>query len=72
MMIKRIITGIVVVILILLGITFAILNATPVSLNYYIGISEISLSLLLVLVLLLGIVLGILSMLLTVMKLTIG
>lgn len=46
------------VLLILLGISFAILNSSSVSLNYYFGHTEISLSLLLVLTLGVGALLG--------------
>lgn len=41
-----------------LGVSFSILNATPVTLNYYIGTSSLPLSLLLVFVLALGFFLG--------------
>lgn len=45
-------------ILIILGLSFALLNASPVRLNYYLGTVSISLSLLLVLTVGLGIVVG--------------
>lgn len=54
----RIFSYIVAIILIFLGITFSILNATPVALNYYVGTTHISLSLLLVLTLGAGILIG--------------
>lgn len=60
----RIITYLVVLILILIGITFAALNASPVLINYYVGTSKVPLSLLLVLSLILGIFLGMLISLL--------
>jgi len=47
----------------LLGLTFAGLNAKPVVLNYYVGTTSISLSLLLVLCLGLGMFIGVLVML---------
>lgn len=43
----RIFSTIIVLAIILIGLTFAILNSSPVVLNYYFGQSEISLSLLL-------------------------
>jgi lipopolysaccharide assembly protein A len=56
----RIITYLVLLLLVLIGITFAALNASPVLINYYVGSSKLPLSLLLVLSLVLGIVLGML------------
>lgn len=44
----RIITYIILVIILLLGISFAVLNADPVAINYYIGKHSVPLSLLLV------------------------
>lgn len=46
----------------LVGISFAVLNAHSVRVNYYIGVREIPLSLLLLLALVLGILIGILSL----------
>jgi lipopolysaccharide assembly protein A len=54
----RIISSIIAVILIILGLSFALLNANPVVLNYYVGNIRISLSLLLVLAVGLGILIG--------------
>lgn len=54
----RIFTYIIAIILIIFGLTFALLNANPVKLNYYIGTANISLSLLLVLTVGLGILIG--------------
>ena len=56
----RIITYIILLLIVLLGLTFAGLNADPVTLNYYIGSSNISLSLLLVCTLGFGALVGIL------------
>jgi putative membrane protein len=56
----RIFTYFIVLLLILIGITFAALNASPVLINYYVGSSKVPLSLLLVLSLILGILLGML------------
>jgi putative membrane protein len=47
----RILSFIVILIVLILGVTFAVMNAQPVSINYYLNISKIPLSLLLVLVL---------------------
>ncbi len=44
----RIVTYLLLVVIILIGITFAVLNPTPVTLNYYIGQKTLPLSLLLV------------------------
>ena len=65
----RIITYIVAIILILFGLTFALLNATAVKLNYYVGTTEISLSLLLILTVGLGILIGFIVSLGPVLKL---
>ena len=46
-------------IVILFGITFAVLNAEDVQLNYYLGSVELPLSLVLVLAMILGAILGI-------------
>ncbi len=54
----RIISYILIVLIILLGITFAIRNDTPVPLNYYLGTTKIALSLLMVYCLGIGILLG--------------
>ena len=57
----RIFSYIVILILILLGVTFALLNAGPVTLNYYFGKQSIFLPLLLLLSLALGIIIGMLA-----------
>ena len=64
----RIFSLMTVTILVIVGISFSILNATPVSLNYYIGTSTLPLSLLLILVLLLGFMLGTLLLSLRLIK----
>lgn len=56
----RIFSYIILLLIIFLGLTFAVLNAEPVTLNYYFGAGKISLSLLLVLSLGLGALLGLL------------
>lgn len=56
----RIISAIIILLILILGITFASLNAEPVVVNYYLGSSKLPLSLLLVLVLGCGALLGIL------------
>jgi putative membrane protein len=65
----RIISFIIAIILIVFGLTFALLNAKPVELNYYIGTAEISLSLLLVLTVGLGIIIGFIFTLGSIIKL---
>lgn len=57
----RALTYIFFILLILLGLTFAGLNAEPVSLNYYVGNTKLPLSLLLVLTLICGGLLGLLA-----------
>ncbi len=47
----RILSFLVILIVLLIGVTFAVLNAAPVSINYYLSTTKIPLSLLLVLVL---------------------
>lgn len=54
----RIVSYIIALIIIILGLTFAAMNANTVSFNYYLGIHEISLSLLLVYALGIGVILG--------------
>jgi lipopolysaccharide assembly protein A len=58
MKIFRIIFYLLLLVLVILAITFAALNANPINLNYYIGTTHISLSLLLTYVLGIGILLG--------------
>lgn len=57
----RIFNYIILLFLILLGITFAVLNAESVAIHYYFNTSKLPLSLLLVLVLTIGIILGFLA-----------
>jgi putative membrane protein len=56
----RIFSYIILLVVVILGLTFAMLNAEPVSLNYYAGTRTISLSLLLVLSIGIGVVIGLL------------
>lgn len=57
----RIFTLIIVLIILLLGISFAVLNANSVTINYYTGIAHLPLSLLLVIVLVIGVFIGLLT-----------
>ena len=57
----RILSYFVLLIIILIGLTFAALNSNVVSFNYYLGIREVALSLLLVFTFGLGIFLGLLG-----------
>lgn len=59
-MMMRFLFTIFIVLIILLGVTFACLNAEPVSLNFYFGTRSLPLSMLLVLTLGLGLILGVL------------
>jgi lipopolysaccharide assembly protein A len=65
----RIFLIIIAIIIAILGLTFALLNAAPVMLNYYIGTLTISLSLLLVLTVGIGILIGFLATLSSILKL---
>lgn len=65
----RIISYIILVIIVILGLSFALLNAEPVTLNYYIGTRQISLSLLLVLFLGVGVVFGLIVAIIPILKL---
>ena len=56
----RIFLYLILLVIVVIGLTFAALNATPVMFNYYIGSRTISLSLLLVYTLGIGIILGML------------
>ena len=57
----RIFSYFILLIIMLIGLTFASLNANPVSFNYYLGTQEIALSLLLVFIFGLGIFIGLLG-----------
>ena len=57
----RIIYLILIMLLVIFGIVFAVLNAEPVKLNYYFGSSDVPLSLTLVLAMVVGAVLGVLA-----------
>ena len=65
----RIITLISSLIIIVLGVTFAFLNAEPVVVNYYLGTTELPLSVLLVSVLGIGTFLGLMMSFLPMLKL---
>lgn len=65
----RIFSTIFIAAIILVGITFAILNSSPVILNYYFGTQKISLSLLLALTLGIGVVCGLILFIPTFFKL---
>ena len=57
----RLITYIIILIIIAIGITFAGLNSQTVHIDYYVGISQLPLSILLALALIVGAVLGMLA-----------
>lgn len=65
----RIFSYIILLVIILLGITFAALNAETVNLNYYLGIRPISLSLLLALCLGVGVLIGLILALFPLLRL---
>lgn len=58
-------------VIIILGIIFASLNATAVTLHYYIGTIKVSLSFLLLCTLIIGFILGIVTMIPSIIKLKI-
>lgn len=47
-----------IVFLIIVGVSFAVLNAAPVTIHYYFGVNELPLSLLLILCFIFGVLLG--------------
>ena len=65
----RYIGYIIILILIVLGVSFAVLNATPVNVNYYADSRTLPLSLLLAICFGVGVLLGILVMFMRVMRL---
>ncbi len=65
----RIFTYLVLLIIIILGVSFAVLNASDVTLNYYFGTLQLSLSILLVLTLAVGAIIGVLFSLVPLVKL---
>lgn len=69
MKIKYIISSLFLIIILLLGLSFATINANSVSVNYYLGIKLIPLSLLLVYTLGVGILLGFLTTVIPLLKL---
>lgn len=65
----RIVSTLFLLLLILLGVTFAGLNAEPIAVNYYIGTAKLPLSLLLVVTLVLGGLLGLIFNIISYIKL---
>lgn len=65
----RIITVFFSIIIVLLGLTFALLNSEPVLLHYYLGTIKVPLSMLLVSILVVGSLLGLLVGLVNILKL---
>ena len=57
---KRIISFVIILFLVLTGILFAVLNSQNVQLNYYFGSKDLALSLLLIVTIIFGTLLGIL------------
>lgn len=58
---KRILTLILLVVVVLLGLSFALMNAEPITLNYYFSTVKAPFSLLMVFAVALGAVLGVLA-----------
>jgi len=65
---SKIFYAIAIVLITLLGVIFAILNAEPVQFNYYFGSAQIPLSLAIILAMLLGAILGLLASLAMILK----
>ena len=65
---KRLISFIIILITIIFGLIFAVLNAEPVTFNYYLGKGEFPLSLILVITLAIGAVFGVLASIVVVLK----
>lgn len=65
----RILGYVIIIILLVLGITFALLNATQVPFHYYLGVKTLPLSLLIALSFLLGLLLAFLVMSISVIRL---
>ncbi len=55
---SRVISLILIAIFVLLGLAFAVVNAKPVELNYFLGVREVPLAMVLVLSLVLGAIMG--------------
>ncbi len=64
----RIFLYLILLLVMILGVTFAYLNATPVVFNYYLGEKAIPLSLLLLFAFGIGLILGLLSMVISLIK----
>lgn len=58
---RRIIGFIVVLLVVLFGLSFSLLNATPVEVDYYFGVVNLALSLLMVISLIIGALAGVIA-----------
>ena len=65
---KRIVNIAVIVLVVLVGLSFALLNSETVSFNYYLGKIDLQLSLLLVITLVIGSIMGVLGSLGIIMR----
>lgn len=65
----KIIGYFIILILLILGVTFALLNASPVTFHYYFGVKQLPLSLLLVMSFGVGLILTFFAMSISVLKL---
>lgn len=65
----RIVSFIIILFIIIFGITFAILNAEPVAVHYYLGIRKVPLSLIMAMTFSIGLLIGLLTTMLMVFKL---
>lgn len=65
----RLIGFLLMAVLIIFGLSFAVLNAEPVTLNYYLGVREVPLSMVAVLSLITGTAIGLLFSLGTILRL---
>jgi putative membrane protein len=57
----KIVYGFLLLVLVVFGVVFAVLNADPVELHYYFGSTQLALSLVLVLAMILGALLGLVA-----------
>ncbi len=65
---KRVFGLLLLILLVILGLSFAVLNADPVKLNYYFGFADIPLSLIMVGALAAGALLGVLASLTVIVR----
>lgn len=65
----KVVSYLIVLLLLILGVTFALLNATSVSIHYYLGVAQLPLSLLLLISFALGLIVALIVMGIIVLRL---